>query len=178
MSKAEIVIVPYDAQWPDRFGAIRTELARLCGSTTLQIEHIGSTAVPGLMAKPVIDIMIGVTALSDIEAHIPHLAAAGFEYVPRHEQVMPQRRYFVRRVDGVDTCHVHAVRNGGGFWQRQLAFRNALRLDPDLAQRYAALKQHLASTLGHNRPAYTAAKTDMIEAVLAVLGCPPPTVLD
>lgn len=169
-----VIIVPYDVKWPARFAAIRTELVGLCQPTPLQIEHIGSTAVPGLVAKPVIDILLGVTALSDIETHIPHLAAAGFEYMPKHEQVMPQRRYFVRREQGIDTCHVHAVRTRGAFWQRHLAFRDALRRDAELAQRYAALKQQLAATLGHDRPAYTAAKTGLIEAVLAGLNCPPP----
>lgn len=153
--------------WPAIFEIERDALAALFPGPGIQIEHIGSTAVPGLVAKPVIDILLGAPDLGVIEAQIPALEAQGYEYVPAFERAMPDRRYF-RRLQGPPAAfHLHAVARGGSFWNRHLAFRDALRADPVLAARYGALKRLLAARFPLDREAYTEAKGGFIREVLA-----------
>lgn len=160
-----VVLVPSAAEWPATFLRLRDELAGVFGSRAVAIEHIGSTAVAGLCAKPIIDIMLGARALADIEACIGAVEALGYEYVARFEAVLPDRRYFSRRAP--DACHLHAVAIDSDFWRDQLAFRDALRADTALAAEYAALKQSLAARFGDDRSAYTDAKGPFIRGVVA-----------
>lgn len=89
-----VSVVPYDPDWPRRFDDERRVLAAVFAGSEAVIEHVGSTAVPGLGAKPVIDIMVGVQALLDVDGRIPLLEAAGYEYVQEYEKQRPNRRYF------------------------------------------------------------------------------------
>jgi len=95
----EIVIVDYEAQWPAAFEAERAKLAAALGENVVAVEHIGSTSIEGLAAKPIIDIMIAVRSLADADAHcIEPIVALGYEYCPQFEAMMPYRRYFRRLV--------------------------------------------------------------------------------
>jgi GrpB-like predicted nucleotidyltransferase (UPF0157 family) len=87
------------------------------------LEHIGSTSVPGLCAKPVLDVLLGVSSLGDVEASISALASAGFMYRPSYEVAIPDRRYFVRPEGETVRVHLHAVLLGGPLWQQHLYFR-------------------------------------------------------
>ena len=89
-----VVVVPYDEAWPALFEEERDRIERAIGPWVEGIEHVGSTAVPGLAAKPVIDIMVGVKSLDDTPILVERLEAMGYEYVPEFERQMPQRRYF------------------------------------------------------------------------------------
>lgn len=129
------------------------------------IEHIGSTAVPGLGAKPVIDVMVGVPALAVVEERIPALDAIDYEYVREYETQFPERRYFRKPRRGPRAFHVHCVVAGGDFWIRHLAFRDYLRAHEDAAAAYEALKRDLAMRLAKEE--YTAAKSPFIERVVA-----------
>ncbi len=160
-------IVPYDAAWPGRFAEERARLAAALAAPGLEIEHVGSTAVPGLGSKPIIDIMVGVEDLAIVEAGIPGLDQIGYRYVPDYEDVLPERRYFRKSSGGLRTHHLHCVVRGTPFWERHLAFRDALRERPDLAAEYGALKARLARAFGTDREGYTDAKGSFIEAVLA-----------
>lgn len=131
------------------------------------LEHIGSTAVPGLCAKPVLDIARGVGRLEDVEARVPELARLGFSYRPEHEQHIPDRRYFTRAEGATPRVHLHALLLGGALWTQHLRFRDALREDPALAQAYAALKRQLAVLHASDKAAYTEAKAPFIGQVLA-----------
>ncbi len=135
------------------------------GPRIVAIEHVGSTAVPGLEAKPIIDIMVGVRQLVRATEHcIAPLARIGYEYVPKP---YPDRRFFRRGPWGNGTHHLHLVEWGGEDWRRALRFRDYLRQHPDAARQYADLKRQLAAAHGRDRRAYAADKTAFIEDVLA-----------
>lgn len=152
--------------WPAIFLLERDALSALFPGVDVAIEHIGSTAVPDLVAKPVIDILLGAPDLATIEAAIPALEALGYEYVPALERAIPERRYFRKEGRPPGAFHLHAVAFGGPFWRRHLAFRDALRADPLLASRYGALKRKLAARHRLDRAAYTDGKSGFIKEVL------------
>jgi GrpB-like predicted nucleotidyltransferase (UPF0157 family) len=139
MSEGPIALAPYDPAWPARFLEARARIAAACGARVAAIEHVGSTAVPGLLAKPVIDVLAGVRDLDDAGRTIARLEAAGYRYRLDLEWTFPARRYFTR-----DGEHVHMVVEGDPFWRRHLVFRDRLRNKPETAAAYAALKRDLA----------------------------------
>jgi GrpB-like predicted nucleotidyltransferase (UPF0157 family) len=160
-----VILVPYDPDWPRRFEEERGVLANVFAGVEATIEHVGSTSVPGLGAKPVIDVMVGVRELADVEALIPALEAAGYEYVQEYEKYLPERRYFRKPRLGAREFHVHSVVKGSDFWIRHLAFRDYLRAHPEPASAYYNLKQDLAMHL--TKEEYTDAKGPFIEGILA-----------
>jgi GrpB-like predicted nucleotidyltransferase (UPF0157 family) len=161
-----LVLSPYSPLWPAVFDVQKQELQRLLGEA-VAIEHVGSTAVPGLGAKPIIDIMAGTPDLAIVERRIPDLVAAGWRYVPEFEKALPERRYFTRYDGAPGKFHLHAVVYGTPFWKRTIAFRDALRGNEQLAQQYWRLKQRLAARFPNDRAAYTDAKGEFIRTVLA-----------
>lgn len=126
------------------------------------IEHIGSTSVPGLCAKPIVDIAVGVRKLELTDEQIAAMERLGYEYLG--EYGLPGRLFF--RKGEPRTHNVHVVEHGGEHWERQLVFRDALRADPEERQRYDELKRRLAAA-GHPREAYTELKTPFIRGVEA-----------
>ena len=171
-----IVVVAHDPAWPVRFRIEARLLQVALANLKPAVEHIGSTSVPGLAAKPVIDMLVGVPSLDAFEAYVDRLANYGYEYIPEYERVLPERRFFKRMVRGVRTHHVHVVQVNGLYWKRYLKFRNHLRADPWLAARYAEVKRRLAGRFENDRDAYTNGKTGFIEAVLAMPTPPGKTV--
>ena len=167
-TKREIVIGDYDPQWPILYEKEREEILNVIGHIALEIEHMGSTAVQGLGAKPIIDIMVAIDHLSDTEKCIEPLRSIGYKYVPEHEEEIPWRRFFNKgRPPKEQHYHLHMVQKGSGFWKRHLLFRDYLRMHPNVAQQYYHLKKELASKYGVNREAYTSAKTSFIESIVA-----------
>ena len=140
------------------------DIREAIGEHIVAVEHSGSTAVPGLGAKPIIDILIGVRKLSDAGACIEPLEALGYHYVPEYEAEIPDRRYFRR--GRPRTHHVHMVEVGGDFWVNQLLFRDYMRANPEVAREYYALKKRLAEEHREDRDAYTDAKTDFVMGAL------------
>lgn len=162
---AAIEVVPYDPQWPARFDAERVLLAdALRPWLTGPIEHIGSTAVPGLAAKPVIDLMAPVASLAAAMGVIDALRPLDYLHHPYKAQEM---HWFCKPSPARRTHHLHVVELGGSAWQQRLALRDALRQDAALAGRYAQLKRSLARQYPLDREAYTQAKAPFIAAVLA-----------
>ncbi len=164
-----VVIVGYDPAWPAAYEVERGRIAAALGEAmagVVAIEHVGSTSVPGLAAKPVIDIMVGVRRLAGGLRCITPMVELGYECVGEHG--VPGRIYFRRGAPR--THHVHLVEHSGEFWRRHLAFRDALLASPALVERYAALKRDLASRHRDDSDGYTDAKTPFIEAALAQAG--------
>jgi GrpB-like predicted nucleotidyltransferase (UPF0157 family) len=165
---APIHVVPYDRSWPARFAEERDALSRqLAPWLTGPIEHIGSTAVVGLVAKPVIDIMAAVESL---DASRPAMAAAAdiqYVYFPYREDLM---HWLCKPSDEVRTHHLHLVPHNSALWHERLAFRDLLRTNADVAADYAALKLSLAAKYEHDREAYTDAKEPFVRRALASLG--------
>lgn len=160
------LVIEYQATWPAQYAQVAAELRRAVSAPGIVLEHIGSTAVPGLCAKPVLDIALGITSLDDAEAAIPALAQLGFTYRPEYERHIPDRRYFVSAEAQTPRVHLHAVIFGGTIWGQHLRFRDALREDPGLAERYAALKRELAVVHASDKGAYTGGKAPFVESVL------------
>lgn len=167
---ATVTLVPYSSAWPALFAQVRDELAGVFAPTPVAVEHIGSTAVPGLAAKPVIDVLLGAECLAGIKARIAALAAQGYEYVSRYEDVLPLRRYFVKASADSLRVHVHGVELDGLLWRKHLAFRDALRADPALRSAYQDLKRRLAAEHAQDKAAYTEAKGVFVRAILASAG--------
>jgi len=159
-----IEIVPYDPGWPSRFESERAALRTAISDWVAGgIHHVGSTAVPGLDAKPTIDILVGVADLESSRPCFGRLAALGYLYAPHRAEEMhwfckPDRR---RR-----TYHLHLVPTVSPRYRQELAFRDYLRARGDAADEYAALKRALARRFRHNREAYTGAKADFVRAAL------------
>lgn len=162
-----VVIKRYSPQWPLIYAHLHDALHPAFAPLAVHVEHIGSTSVPHLAAKPVIDILLGATSLKAIESRIAALARIGYTYVPDHERVLPERRYFVKTLPSSVRVHLHAVEFGSRFWCEHLAFRDALRSHSDLRVRYEKLKRALAVKYKRDKAAYTTAKGAFIQSVLA-----------
>ena len=161
---APVVIVDYDPQWPILYEEEKRHILDAIGHVVVAVEHVGSTAVPGLGAKPIIDIMAAVRDLDDAEQCFRPLQEIGYEYVPEHEASIPERRYF-RKGPPEAHRHLHMVELASGFWERHLLFRDFLRGRPEVATQYYQLKKRLAARYGSDREGYTEAKTAFIRWV-------------
>lgn len=165
-----VMLVPYDPAWPGHFAAERARLLELFADALREVVHIGSTAVPGLPAKPIIDLMAGVDSLADADALMAPLLEAGYVTSAEFNAALTDRRWLMRHAEGRRTHHLHLVVHDGRLWRERLAFRTALRADPALAERYALLKAELAARHPDDREAYTRAKGAFVRAVLANAG--------
>jgi len=154
-----IVVVPYRAEWPARFHELARPMRDALGDTALRIDHIGSTSVPGLDAKPIIDIQVSVAALEPTDRLRAPLEGLG--YVFRSANPDRTKRYF-REPVGTPRTHVHV--RAAGSWPEQLALlhRDFLRAHPDAAAAYAGLKRGLAQRYRADRNAYMLAKDPLI----------------
>jgi GrpB-like predicted nucleotidyltransferase (UPF0157 family) len=164
---SDFVLSEYQDAWPREFEQVAEQLRAILSLPTAVIEHIGSTSVPGLCAKPVLDLALGVSTLREVDAALPALAAAGFLYRPEYESTIPDRRYFVRPKDQTLRVHLHAVLLHGALWQQHISFRDQLRSDAQLREAYSDLKRSLAVAHAGNKVAYTEAKSPFIRKVLA-----------
>lgn len=158
-----IRIVPYDPPWPVRFAELARTLRRALGDVALRIDHIGSTAVVGLAAKPVIDIQVSVAALEPTAPFRDPLQRLGFVY--RAQNTERTKRYF-REPPGEPRTHIHVRRAGSFSEQFPLLFRDYLRTHPADKIAYVALKRRLAAEFRHDGAAYTDAKVDFFWEVI------------
>ena len=147
-----IFIVPYDSHWPEQFAQIGGAMRSALGSAALRIDHIGSTSIPGLDAKPVIDVQLSVAALEPMTTYLSPLANLGYEWREFNDDLT--RRYF-REPPGRQRTHLHVKQAGSWSEQMALLFRDYVRHHAAAAQRYAALKHQLALIYRDDRPAYS-----------------------
>ena len=161
-----IVVTDYDPVWPAMFAQERAQLAAALGPLAVTIEHVGSTAVPGLAAKPIIDLLIGARTLVDARARgIAALQALGYTYMPEYQPFLPDELFFRKGVGGPWTHHVHIMEPTNPRWERWLLFRDYLRAHPETAAAYANLKRSLAAKFGEDIAAYRDAKHQFVERV-------------
>jgi GrpB-like predicted nucleotidyltransferase (UPF0157 family) len=166
-----IRIVPYDPEWPAGFERERLALERVLGpAATGGIHHVGSTAVPGLDAKPIIDILVGVEDLPSARECIEPLAQVGYLYAPYRVDEMA---WFCKPSPAHRTHHLHLVPSGSPRFHAELAFRDHLRAHAEVAREYAALKRRLAERFENDREAYTEAKWGFVSSVLRLAGHDP-----
>jgi GrpB-like predicted nucleotidyltransferase (UPF0157 family) len=157
-------ISAYDPEWPERFERERLGLEEAIGAWSVGgIHHVGSTAVPGLDAKPTIDILVGIESLEAGRACFGPLAQLQYLYAP---YLQAEMHWFCKPHPSRRTHHLHLVPVGFARYREELAFRDRLRADAEAARKYAALKRGLADRLREDREAYTEAKASFIRAIL------------
>ena len=168
----DIQVVPYDPAWPAQYRAERERLARALGPQLLEIEHIGSTAVPGLQAKPILDLMAAVPDIEDVGDLVARLGELGYLLT----DAGMRGRLFLRRA-GPPAVHLHVVGHDSWAGRKERLMRDHLRAHPEDLRRYGALKDRLAPEYRHDGPGYTRAKTALIQEIMdrarAERGLPP-----
>ncbi len=157
-----VELVTWTPEWARRFEAERAALAAAIGPEVLQIEHIGSTSIPGIAAKPVIDVGVAVTRFEEARSCVEPLERLGYAY--RGEHGIPRRHFFQK--GDPRTHNLHMLEIESAEWQNHLAFRDYLRADTDTAHEYEALKHRLAEKHRDDVEAYAEAKTDFVREVL------------
>jgi GrpB-like predicted nucleotidyltransferase (UPF0157 family) len=172
MASDDVELVDYDPRWPDLFMEEEARLRSVLDpASILGLEHFGSTAIPGICAKPIIDILIAVRSLDDARRIYPALLEP-LEYVYWAENPRNDRMFFVKGMPPFGarrTHHVHVTEPDGEMWLR-LAFRDYLRAHPEEAETYQSLKRQLAAEHVTDREAYTAAKADYVVDVMRKTG--------
>lgn len=163
VEKRAIKIVDYDTEWPSKFETHRKMIAVALGHAALLIEHIGSTSVPGLAAKPIIDILVVVADSAAESAYLPQLEAAGYVLRVREPEWNEHRMFRTREED----VHVHVYSAGCPEIQRNLRFRDRLRQNIDDRRRYEQTKRELAVRNWPDMNAYADAKSEVIESIIA-----------
>jgi GrpB-like predicted nucleotidyltransferase (UPF0157 family) len=169
--REHVEIVSYDPRWPDMFAAERERLRGICPELAA-VEHVGSTAVVGLSAKPVVDLMGAVASMKVADVLVERLCgmggagAGGYVTSAEFNATLNDRRWLMRHAQGRRTHHLHLVVAGSEAWRRTILFRDLLRKDGELARAYVEKKRQLARAMGADREGYTAAKGAFIEAVL------------
>jgi GrpB-like predicted nucleotidyltransferase (UPF0157 family) len=164
-STQPVEVVDYDPSWPRSYAEERDRIAAALGDTVTAIEHVGGTAVPGVPAKPVVDIMVGVADIERAGQAVAGLINLGYQYVPELESELPERRYFRR--GNPESHHIHMVAVDSDFWEEHLLFRDYLRSHPQAAEEYGKLKRGLAGRFRLDRAAYRAGKLPFIDTVVA-----------
>lgn len=172
LQREKIALVPYDPEWPQRYATVEAEVKALVPRMLVQrIAHIGSTAVPGLSAKPIIDVQVEVMDLEEVRREVaPLMEAAGYEFIwrPTMGDAAPYYAWFIKRdAHGERSVHVHMVQAGQASVDR-IVFRDFLREHPDQAARYESLKHELAKRFPKDRAAYTQQKTAFVNEMLAL----------
>lgn len=161
-----VVIVEYDPQWPMLFEEEKARVLEVTGNKVLAVEHIGSTAVPGLGAKPIIDMMAGVQGLAEADQCILLLRKIGYtSFTPEPQD--SDHYYCCGKGPHSVGYHLHLVRFKSHEWEKHLLFRDCLRNHSEVAQQYYELKKELAARYHSNRGTYTKTKTSFIESVIA-----------
>ena len=163
LDRGVVRLAPYTTDWERLFEEEKTRLQSAIGEHVLDIQHVGSTSIPGMTAKPIIDIAIAVESFEAAYVCVEPMERVGYEYAGEHG--IPRRHYFVKR-NPATTHHVHMLEQQSHEWENHLLFRDHLRGHAEAAEAYAALKTRLAKELPRDRDAYTNGKAPFVERIL------------
>ncbi len=167
--KRDLTIVPYRSAWPELFEQEAQVLRDALGKKALRIEHIGSTSIPGMSAKPIIDIMVAIVSYARSMALLPLVEALGYQFKP-HDTI-PERLFFSKeREPEIRTHHLSLAEPGSRYWKRHLAFRDYLRHHDQIAAEYIELKKQLATEYARTGILPREGKTAFVARVLALAG--------
>lgn len=162
-----IVLSDYDPAWPTRFEKERVRIGNLLGSMVVGIEHVGSTAVPGLAAKPIIDFLVTVHSLPLVKHDCTQaLQALGYAYLPESEAWLPDEMLFRKTAGQRWTHHLHVMEPTSPRWEEFVLIRDYLRAHPDIAGAYGQLKRAVALVFGEDIVGYRDAKRPFLQGVL------------
>ena len=161
MATRRVEVVPYDPAWPEMFAREADEIAEVLGPEAIAIHHIGSTSIPHLCAKPIVDVLVEVCDIERVDDFNDEMTRRGYQ--PRGEYGIPGRRYFVKGGDTTRTHHVHVFQIGHPDVERHLNFRDYLISHPEEAQAYGRLKEELAQQFPEDIEGYMAGKDGLIK---------------
>lgn len=164
MKKIEVVLSDYDPNWEEQFLDEKRSIQEAIGPAILGMEHIGSTSIKGLKAKPIVGILLGIQSIEEVSELIEALRNIGYEYVPKPE--LMDRRFFRKGLWGQGTCHLHICEYNSSEWIDKCLFRDYLRLNAQAAHEYETLKEQLATHFQYNRQTYTRKKEPFIQKVI------------
>jgi GrpB-like predicted nucleotidyltransferase (UPF0157 family) len=163
LNPGAVVLEPFNSQWQQLASTEAGQIAEALPSEVFEVHHIGSTAIPGIKAKPILDFVLVVRDFNLLDAHAHRLEHLG--YAPLGEYGTPGRRYFTKTTKGLRSHHLHAFQVGDPQVQRHILFRDYLRAHPEAAQEYSRLKEELARCFPNDRGAYTEGKTEFIQGI-------------
>ncbi len=155
-----VEVVPYHADWPEKFRAEANQLKTIFGNELLSVHHFGSTSIPGISAKPIIDILLIVRDIEAVDALAPRLEALGYHGVG--EYGIPGRRFFYKGTSEIRSHHLHVYESGNPHIMRHLVFRDYMRSHPITARDYARLKEELAHEFPEDMESYIAGKNAFV----------------
>lgn len=163
LKRGTVRLLPYQKEWGGAFEEEKENLEKLLRDVVVDIQHVGSTAIPGLSAKPIIDMLMAVSSLSVIQKIRDTLEGAGYQY--RENGSDEVQVLFVKGSEENRTHYLHITELGSQEWKNSLAFRDYLRAHPEEVERYESLKQKLAKLYPNDRREYTKAKKDFFERI-------------
>jgi GrpB-like predicted nucleotidyltransferase (UPF0157 family) len=167
LTYGQVRLVDSDPGWPRAFELLAAELRAALGELSVAVEHVGSTAVPGLVAKPILDLAVGLAPAADPDRVVRAIERLGYEY--RGDKGDTGGLLFVLEDRPAHRiAHLHVVPHGGERWRRYLAFRDRLRTDPDARAAYSEVKRRLGEQFEGDRQAYTAGKAAFVAWLLSV----------
>ena len=158
-----IQVVPHDPNWSKLFRAEADEITAILGQEVVAIHHIGSTAIPGISAKPIIDLLVEVHDIEKINDFNEEMIELGYQ--PKGEFGIPGRRFFIKGDDANRTHHIHTFQTGNPRIERHLNFRDYLRAHPEEAQAYSRLKEELAQRFPEDIESYMEGKDGLIKEI-------------
>ena len=163
----EVHLRPYDPLWPSLFAAERERILGSLPGIFVELQHIGSTAIAGMRAKPIIDVMAGVESMQVARGLAEPICDSGYTTSTEFNATLDDRQWFMRWKNGHRTHHLHVVVYGESAWRERICFRDRLRADSQLAARYSALKERLVQSHGADREAYTGGKSAFVNRVVS-----------
>lgn len=163
---APVTLSESNPEWVEKFDEVKHELTTVVGSLVNSIEHIGSTSIPDLPAKPEIDVLIGVEHLADAEKCISPLQSIDYLYYPRFEEFVPNRRYFRKSEGSTPLVHVHVYESASREYVEHILFRDYLREHPEAVSEYEGIKKRLLIVSQGDRKMYQAGKKDFFEDII------------
>ncbi len=159
------IVVSYEPEWQGMYLEEKRRILEAIGHKVDAIEHIGSTSVPGMKSKPIIDILIAVQDLDLVASCVEPLRTIGYEYRPMNKEIIPDTEYFRKGSSGANTHHIRMVKAGSSLWSEYILFRDYLRNHPEARGEYEQLKE--AAYEKHGRYLPLDAKRSFIESILA-----------
>lgn len=164
LKRGTVRLEPHDPSWEASAQEAASRLREILGEDAKDVQHIGSTSIRGILAKPIVDMAVGVDKLEDMRRHDPELAEGGFLF--RGEDMPGQLLYVLAGPEDSRTHHIHVVLWGGRDWNNYINFRDYLNCHPDMAQRYSQLKEELCGKYAGDRGSYTQSKQALIDEIL------------
>jgi GrpB-like predicted nucleotidyltransferase (UPF0157 family) len=164
LQRGTVTLAEYDPAWTNEFEQEKRLLQQVFKDRVLAIEHIGSTAVPGLAAKPIIDIEVGLCKLDDYKELVPLVEALGYHFMP--DRIFDEYVFMPKGPEERRTHYLHFAAVGSNEWNNVIHFRDILRANPKIRDEYAAIKSELAAANANDRSTYTTRKAEFICQVL------------